>query len=117
MKVLRVRFFSWILAGLFLAACTDTNVTRAYSGVVPITGAYTAHVSAEDIVQAMLRGGFTREEILDYGLAIRNALSMQGGAEVRRGGEVTAVLSLMDESLYMVSQRGGTYVRELIPAP
>ncbi len=96
-----------------LASCADVNVSNSLSGVVPISGGQTARVSADDLVIAMGRSGFSREEILEHGPAIRNALSNRGGAEVRRGGRVTAILSVMDGSLYVVSQRGGTYVHEL----
>ncbi len=109
----RVKKTALFLAVSLLASCADVNVANNVAGVVPITGGQTAQVSADDIVIAMGRSGFTREEILEHGPAIRNALSTRGGAEVRRDGRVTAVLSVMDGALYVVSQRGGTYVHEL----
>jgi hypothetical protein len=102
-----------VVALAVLAACGDMNVTRNFSPVTAISSRETASLNAQDIVLAMARTGFTRQEILDHGPAVRNALSVQGGAEVRRGGNVTAIFSVMDGALYVVSQRGGTYVHEL----
>ncbi|RBI83661.1 hypothetical protein DRV85_15055 [Rhodosalinus halophilus] len=101
------------LALAVLAGCGDMNVTRNFSAVVPMTGRETVRISAQELVAAMARTGFTRQEILDHGPAIRNALAVQGGAEFRRDGNVAAIFSVMDGSLYVVSQRGGTYVQEL----
>lgn len=102
-----------VVALAALTACGDMNVTRNFSAVTAISSRETASLTAQDIVIAMARTGFTRQEILDHGPAVRNALSVQGGAEVRRDGNVTAIFSVMDGALYVVSQRGGTYVHEL----
>jgi hypothetical protein len=102
-----------LASALVVASCADINVSRNASGVVPVGGAQTAQVSADDLVMALGRSGFTPEEILKHGPAIRNALAVRGGAEVREDGRVTAILSIVDGALYVVSQRGGTYVHEL----
>ncbi|MFP4569700.1 hypothetical protein [Rhodosalinus sp.] len=111
-----MRKFLPVVALAALAACGDMNVTRNFSPVTAISSRETARLGAQDIAIAMARTGFTRQEILDHGPAVRNALSVQGGAEVRRGGNVTAIFSVMDGALYVVSQRGGTYVHEFSAA-
>lgn len=94
-------------------ACSQTQINRLYSDVTPIPSNATARVSASDIVETMAKAGFTRDEILTYGPQVRNALAMQGGAEIRQSGQVTAVLTILEGSLYVVSQRGGIYVHSL----
>jgi hypothetical protein len=98
---------------LALTACADPNLQRAGRAVVPISAGETAQLSARDIVSAMSRTGFSRQDILDHGPALRNALSMKGGAEMRRDGRVAAIFSIMDGSLYVVSRSGGTHVQQL----
>lgn len=98
---------------LVVSACADTNVTRNMGGVAPIPSRETASVSADDLVVTMIQTGFSDEDILEFGPAVRNALATHGGAEVRDGGNVTAIFSVFDGNLYVVSQRGGTYVHPL----
>jgi hypothetical protein len=98
---------------LAVAACADSNVAQNMGGVAPIPSRETASVGADALVETMMQTGFSREDILEFGPGIRNALATHGGAEVRDGGNVTAIFSVFDGSLYVVSQRGGTLVHPL----
>jgi hypothetical protein len=102
-----------VALALAAAGCGDPNVTEDFRSVVATGGRETVQVPARDLAETMARTGFTRQEILDHGPAIRNALAVQGGAEFRRDGAVAALFSVMDGSLYVVSRRGGTYVHDL----
>jgi hypothetical protein len=108
-----VRLGVALATAALLTACGQANMTGAGRAVVPITASETARLSARDVFVAMSRTGFSRQDILDHGPALRNALSMKGGAEVRRDGRVAAIFSIMDGNLYVVSRRGGSYVQEL----
>jgi hypothetical protein len=108
-----IRTATLTLIVMLVASCADRNMADTFRAVVPVSGSETATVPAEDMVAAMSRTGFTREEILAHGPAIHNALAVKGAAEVRREGSVTAIFSVMDGSLYVVSRRGGTYVHRL----
>lgn len=101
------------LALALAGGCGDPNVAEDFRSVVATGGRETVQVPARDLAETMARTGFTRQEILDHGPAIRNALAVQGGAEFRRDGAVAALFSVMDGSLYVVSRRGGTYVHDI----
>ena len=106
-----------LIALVFLVGCTDLPATRHYSAVTPVIGRDTANVTAVDLVMAMTKVNMTRDEILDNGPAIRNALAMQGGAELRQNGDVIALFSVIEGSLYAVSVRGGSHVHRLGNCP
>ena len=70
-------------------------------------------VSAYDLAQAMLRAGFTRDQILKQGPAVRLALATSGGAQVRDGKVVGALFSVHENQLYVTSRSRGTFVQPL----
>lgn len=98
---------------LIFAACSDSNVRRMDSPVVPIAVGETALLSATSLAKAMLRAGFSREEILEYGPAVRNSISMQGGAEVKRSNAIQALFSVHDGTLYVSSRTSGTFAQPI----
>ena len=66
-------------------ASLDRSVALAEQVVTPIAVGDASDVSAYDLAEAMLRAGFTRQQILKDGPAIHNALAKSGGAQVRYG--------------------------------
>ena len=100
---------------LISAACAqfDRNIERRNAPVTPITVGESADVSALDLARAMVQAGFTREEILAHGPAVRNSLATSGAAQITDGESVVALMSIMDGSLYLISRTRGTLVYEL----
>jgi hypothetical protein len=100
---------------ILLVACasTDRGVALAQEVVTPMTVGDSADVPAEQLVDAMLRAGFQRGEILRHGLAVRNALAESGGARIRSGNIVEALMAIHGKRLYVVSRTRGTFVVEL----
>jgi len=96
-----------------LSACTDTNFTAVDATVVPVVVGDTAILSADTVVEAMLRAGFTQSELLEHGPALRNAISTRGGAQVRRGSTIHSVFSVDDGNLFVASKNTGTFALEL----
>lgn len=94
---------------LLVGSCGDFNVARIDAPVVPVTVGETAQLSAPTVAEAMLRAGFTADEILANGPALRNAISTTGGAQVRRGTSVAALFSVSEGYLYVASQTSGTF--------
>jgi len=80
---------------------------------MPITVGQVTAVKAYDLAAAMRRAGFSDEEIIQHGPVVRNALATSGGAQIRRGKEVSAVFSVFSEKLYVTSRTRGTFVQEL----
>lgn len=107
--------FVILLFPLFLAACasTDRGVALAEETVTPMTVGDSADVPAEQLASAMLRAGFSREEILRHGVHVRNALAESGGVRVRSGNMVAAMMAVHGTKLYVVSRTRGTFIVDL----
>ncbi len=98
----------------FLAACAaDSNVRRASVPVAPISIGEPGDVSADALAGAMLRVGFSPQEVLEMGPSIRRSLTQGGGAQARRQGELVALFSIWQGALYVTSSDTGTFVIEL----
>lgn len=98
----------------FLAACAaDSNVRRANVPVSPVSVGEPGDVSADALAGAMLRVGFSPQEILEKGPSIRRSLTQGGGAQARRRGELVALFSIWQGALYVTSNDTGTFIVEL----
>lgn len=96
---------------LFLAACAgDSNLRRVSEPVTSMSLGTPGEVAAPSLARAMLRAGFTREEILDLGPGIRRSIAESGGAQARRQGEVVALFSYKEGKLYVTSTNSGTFI-------
>jgi hypothetical protein len=105
-----------LLAGaLALGGCAtiDRSVALTQEVVTPITVGDAAAISAHDLAEAMVRAGFTREQILRDGPAVRNALATSGGAQLRSGKLVEALFAVHGDRLYVTSRTRGTFVQPL----
>ena len=104
------------LAGaLALSGCAtiDRSIALTQQSVTPITAGEATGISAHDLAEAMLRAGFSREEILREGPAVRNALATSGGAQLREGNLVEALFAVHGDRLYVTSRTRGTFVQPL----
>jgi hypothetical protein len=100
------------LLALVLSGCAtfDESIAISQETVLPINAGDTADVSALDLAEAMLRAGFQPPEILLHGPAVRNALAEAGGAQVRSGGGVQAMMTIHADRLYVASRTRGTFI-------
>ncbi|HZY67326.1 MAG TPA: hypothetical protein VFE52_01995 [Devosia sp.] len=102
---------------LGLSACASMssveNIKRTTEQVTPITVGDAASVSAYVLASAMLRAGFTGDEIVKRGPAVRNALATSGGAQIRDGNMVLALFSVHDDLLYISSRTNGTFTMRI----
>jgi len=99
------------VVALLLASCAaDSNLRRASEPVSSIAVGTPGEVSAMSLASAMLRAGFTREEVLELGPGIRRSLAESGGAQARRQGEILALFSFNEGKLYVTSASSGTFV-------
>lgn len=107
----RIRFVIPVLA-LFMASCasTDVNIDRFERAVTAVPSGETASVPALTLARALTEAGFSRQEILEYGPEIRNALARSGGAQVRVTGKTLALISVLEQRLYIVTNEAGTIV-------
>lgn len=105
-----------LMAGaLALGGCAgiDRSVALTQQSVTPITVGDAAAISAHDLTEAMLRAGFTPEQILRDGPAVRNALATFGGAQLRSAKLVEALFAVHGDRLYVTSRSRGTFVQPL----
>lgn len=100
-----------ILAATLLSACAqDPNLKRSNETVSSLAVGDPGEVGAMTLAQAMMRAGFTRDEILDLGPGIRRSLARNGGAQAQRKGAIVALFSHKDGKLYVTSGHSGTFV-------
>lgn len=108
---LAVRRTSVLCLVLAVAACSaDPNFRRVSDPVTSISVGEPGEVSAASLARAMIRAGFTRDEILELGPGIRRSLASNGGAQARREGRVHALFSYMQGRLYVTGSNTGTFV-------
>ena len=94
-----------------LGGCAaDPNVRRTTEPVASVSVGEPGEIRAEVLASAMLRVGFSPEEILELGPGIRRSLTERGGAEARRSGELIALFSSFGGRVYVTSERTGTFV-------
>ena len=101
-----------LAAGVALGGCSatmDRSVMLATDPVVPISVGEQAFVSAFDLADAMLRAGFSRDEVLKHGPMVHSALATSGGAQVREGKSVSAIFAVYGNKLYVTSLARGTF--------
>lgn len=98
---------------LLVAGCAaDSNVQRVSEPVSSVAVGSPGEVSAMTLADAMLRAGFTRDEILELGPGVRRSLAQGGGAQARRGGDIFALFSYNEGKLYVTSVGSGTFVMD-----
>lgn len=111
---------AWRLAAIAgcilpLLGCStmDRSIALAEQVVSPITLEDPADVSAYDLAEAMLMAGFTPEQIVRDGPAVRNALATSGGAQVRYNHMAEALFAVHGQELYVTSRTRGTFTQPL----
>lgn len=94
-------------------ATVDSGVALSEQKVTPMATGEAADVQAEDLAVAMLRAGFSREDILKHGPVLRNALATSGSAQIRNSDSVSALFAIFGNQLYVTSRMRGTFVEQL----
>lgn len=113
------RVFVVLIAVIGESGCAtmDRSVALAEQAVTPIIAGSPRVISAYDLADAMLRAGFTHEQVLADGPAIRTALATSGGAQVRYGKVTSALFAIEGDLLYITSVERGTFTLSLTGSP
>lgn len=105
------------LSVLVLSACAttkfDSNIPLTSQPVTALVVGDSADVSAVVLASAMIKAGFTDEQILREGPSVRNALATSGGAQVRDEESILALFSVKDGLLYVSSRERGTFTMRI----
>ena len=94
-------------------ASVDRSVALVELAVVPFTAGEAGSVSPDEMTEAMLRAGFTPEQVLDHGPAIASALASSGAAQVRSGDVIEALFAIFSSNLYVTSRTRGAFMQPL----
>jgi len=113
-------FGFWILASASLLALLALEVVgcgglfqrsdAAPMRVVPRENQDVATLSADDVVRVMQRAGFSDEQIIELGTALRNALANAGGAEIQAGRRIEMAFAVKGEYLFATSRTRRTFM-------
>ena len=100
-----------------LGACAttkfDSNIKLTNQPVTAIVVGDAADVPALILASAMLRAGFTEQQVLDDGPGVREALATSGGAQVRDEESILALFSVQSGLLYISSRERGTFTMRI----
>ncbi len=95
-----------VAAGLMVfGGCVKDNTLVVEGFNVPEKAA----IEAPMIVHSMQRAGFTDEQILAHGPALRNYLATQGGARVRKEQLTLAMFMIRRDSLFGTAVNRGAF--------
>ena len=88
----------------------NSNLKHASDPVAPVPVGEPGEISPGTLAEAMIRAGFTRQEVLDLGPGIHLSIEKTGGAQARRHGEIFALFLYKEGKLYVTSATSGTFV-------
>jgi hypothetical protein len=101
---------------LALGGCATVDpVVRASEGSVgPFNGGQPVVLGAQDVVDVLGLAGLDRDDILECGVEFRRSLATNGGASIRKNGQVVALFAVFDDEIYVSSVQRGNF-RVAIP--
>jgi len=87
-----------------------------------VGGGQAVDLKASEIIHIMQRIGFAKEQIVDLGPDLRNAMRATGAAEVMRGGQAEVRLAVNEDHLFVQSRSQGSFVyclkeQRFVPVP
>ena len=112
-RPLRLAFGAILTLTLIGCAATDRNVARLDADVQTIAVGDPTAISAPVLAAVMVQAGFSGDEVLKYGPAVRNAIGQAGGAQINDNRLAKALLTVQDGKLYVSSREAGTFLRDL----
>ena len=92
---------------LSLAGCA---YTRGGIEVVPLNSRNVLELSADNVVDIMRAAGFTDEQIIEHGTAVRNGLAQAGAVQISVNGTVEAIFAAKDQDVYISTQLRGLFI-------
>lgn len=85
--------------------------------VTPFDGEQVAEMNADQVVDLMVRAHFGREEILELGVDLRDALALHGGARIRNDKFTAAIFLVQDGAVFVTVREGEDLFFELKDEP
>jgi hypothetical protein len=111
------RLVGAVLLAVAPGACAttkfDSNIALTNQPVTALVVGEASDVPALVLASAMMRAGFTDEQILREGPGVRTALATSGGAQVRDEQSILALFSVQNGLLYISSRERGTFTMRI----
>lgn len=106
----------FIFFALALGGCSvvDPVVRASEESVGPFNGGQAVILGAQDVVDVLGLAGLDKTDILKNGVEFRRSLATNGGASIRKNGQVVALFAVFDDEIYVSSVKRGNF-RVVVP--
>jgi hypothetical protein len=81
--------------------------------VVPLSNRHVLALSPDEVVEVMRRAGFSDNQILEYGMDLRNGLAESGAVQIKIGRKVEAVFAVNlseGDCVYISTRLRGNFI-------
>jgi hypothetical protein len=97
---------------LFIIALSLTGCAYTSRGIVvePLNSQNVLNLSADNVVDIMRAAGFTDEQIIEHGMAVRDALAQTGAARIFVNRRVEAIFAVKDQDIYISTELRGLFI-------
>lgn len=98
---------SLFILALSLAGCTSM---RRGIVVIPLNSQNVLDLSANNVVDIMRAAGFSDEQIIEYGTAVRDALAQTGAVRIEVNGKAEAIFAVKEQDIYISTELRGVFI-------
>jgi len=92
---------------LSLAGCTSM---RSGIEVIPLNSRNVLELSADNVVDIMRAAGFSDEQIIEYGTAVRDGLAQTGAVQINVNRRAEAIFAVKEQDIYISTQLRGLFI-------
>ena len=96
-----------LITALSLVGCA---YTMSEIEVIPLNSRSVLELSADNVVDIMRAAGFTDEQIIENGTAVRDGLAQTGAVEIKIHRRVEAIFAVKDQDVYISTQLRGLFI-------
>ena len=98
---------------LFIMVLSLTGCTSYMnSGIVvePLNSQNVLNLSADNVVDIMRAAGFSDEQIIQHGTAVRDGLAQAGAVRIFVNKRVEAIFAVKDQDIYISTELRGLFI-------
>jgi hypothetical protein len=78
--------------------------------VEPLNSQSVLSLSADNVVDIMRAAGFSDEQIVEHGTAVRDGLARSGAVRIFVNGRVEAIFAVKDQDIYISTELRGLFI-------
>jgi hypothetical protein len=100
------------ILSLFIVALSLAGCTSMHRGIeiIPLNSRSVLDLSADNVVDIMRAAGFSDEQIIEYGTAVRDALAQTGAVQINVNGTAEAIFAVKEQDVYISTQLRGLFI-------